>query len=59
MFLRTQGISRVVSRAGVRSVVGVYGVLDKLAIVTEDNNSKKLYLERLGRYRGIIGERKR
>ncbi len=46
-------------RAGVRGVVGVYGVLDKLAIVIEDNNSKKLYLERLGRYRGIIRERKR
>jgi hypothetical protein len=59
MFLRTQGVSRVAGGAGVRSIVGVCGVLDKLAIVAEDNNSKKLYLERLGRYRGIIGERKR
>ncbi len=59
MFLRTQGVSRVVGGAGVRGVVGVYGVLDKLAIVVEDDNSKKLYLERSGRYRGLIGERKR
>ncbi len=44
---------------GVRGVVGVCGVLDKLAIVAEDDNSKKLYLERSGRCRGIIGERKR
>jgi hypothetical protein len=59
MFLRTRGVSRVAGGAGVRGVVGVYRVLDKLVIVAEDNNSKKLYLERLGRCRGIIGERKR
>jgi hypothetical protein len=59
MFSRARGVSGVAGGAGVRGVVGVCGVLDELAMVAEDDNSKKLYSERSGRCGGMIGERKR